>query len=470
VSIFLGFTGIALVTGAVVTDIPALHAEANHAAQTRAEVTVPVFHSRLPNGLQIVVSEDHGAPIVTVEVMYKIGFRIEPKGRTGFAHLFEHMMFQGSGHVGKFEHVQIAQANGGIVNGSTRFDYTNYFEIVPSNALELMLWLEADRMRSLKVTPENLKNQQDVVSEEVRVNVLNQPYGGFEWLGLPQKANTNWYNAHNFYGDLQDLEAATIEDVQRFFDTYYAPNNAVLVVVGDTTPDEVMRLARKHFDDIPSRTVPPPPDVSEPRQAAEKHFTEQDKLARTPALAIGYHLPGRMTKPFFALSVLDPLLVGDESALLYQELVKEKRIATDVAGGFNLLGSNFDVNGPMLFTVRVDYLPSHKGADVLTAVDEVVTRIQEKGITDEELKRAKVSFRSSLYDELAGSNIPGFGRANMLAAFTLFDSDPNRINTILGEIEKITAADVQAAAREYLRTTNRTSIDRVPAVNAGESR
>jgi zinc protease len=432
--------------------------------------TVPVFHSKLSNGLQVVVSEDRSSPIVTVEVMYKIGFRIEPKGRTGFAHLFEHMMFQGSANVGKFEHVAIMQANGGVVNGSTRFDYTNYFQSVPSNALELTLWLEADRMRSLNVTPENLKNQQNVVSEEVRVNVLNQPYGGLEWLRLPQKANTNWYNAHNFYGDLTDLEAATIEDVRNFFDTYYSPSNAVLVVVGDAGPDEVMRLAERHFGGIPARTVPPLPDISEPRQTDEKTFTETDPLARTPAVAIGYHLPERMTKPFYALSVLDPLLVGDESALLYQKLVKEKRLATSVYGGVNLLGSNFDVLGPMLYTIRVDYLNERSGRDVLAAVDEVVGRIQEQGITEDELKRAKVAFRSAFYELLGGGSLPGFGRANLLAAFALFDGDPSRINTILADLEKVTTADVQAAAREYLRPTNRTSIDRVPAQNPGESR
>src|SRR5436853_6654551 len=144
---------------------------------------------------------------------------------------------------------------------------------MPTIAHELAMVLEADRMRSLKITPENLKNQQDVVSEEVRVNVLNQAYGAFEWLGLPQKANTNWYNAHNFYGDLKDLEAATVDDVKKFFDTYYAPNNAVLVVVGDTTPDEVMKLAEKHFGGIQSRELPPRPDIQEPAQTAEKSFT-----------------------------------------------------------------------------------------------------------------------------------------------------------------------------------------------------
>src|SRR6058998_3588735 len=226
--------------------------------------TVPVVYQKLPNGLRVVVSENHAAPVVVVELMYRIGFRIEPRNRTGFAHLFEHLMFQGSEHVAKFEHVRIVNENGGVLNGSTRFDHTNYFEVMPSNALEVAMYLEADRMRSLKITPENLQNQKDVVSEEVRVNVLNQPYGGFEWLDLPQKANTNWFNAHNFYGDLADIQAATIEDVQKFFDTYYAPNNAVLVVVGDATQDEVMRLAEKHFGGIASRQLPSRPDIGEP--------------------------------------------------------------------------------------------------------------------------------------------------------------------------------------------------------------
>ncbi len=432
--------------------------------------TVPVHYTKLANGLRVVVSEDHSSPIVIVEVMYRIGFRIEPKGRTGFAHLFEHMMFQGSAHVGKFEHVQLVNANGGALNGSTRFDYTNYFEVMPSNALELALWLEADRMRSLQVTPENLKNQQNVVSEEVRVNVLNQPYGGFEWIGLPMKANTNWYNAHNFYGDLSELEAATIEDVKKFFDTYYAPNNAVLVVAGDAAVADAVALAKKHFGDIPSRTVPPPPDVSEPPQKEEHRSVDPDKLARTPAIAFGYHLPPRLSRDFFALSVLDPLLVGDESAKLYQRLVKDAQIATGLFGAFNLLGNNYDFSGPMLYTTRVDYKADRKGAEVLDLVDQVIREVQEKGITADELRQAKVALKSGFYDEIEGGMIPGFGRANLLAAFALFDDDPNKANTILDEIEKVTAGDVQAAAKRWLVATNRTSIDRVPAPSGGGAR
>ena len=422
-----------------------------------------MVYRKLPNGLRVVVSENHAAPVVVVEVMYRIGFRIEPKNRTGFAHLFEHLMFQGSEHVGKFEHVRIVNENGGVLNGSTRFDHTNYFEVMPSNALELAMWLEADRMRALKITPENLQNQKDVVSEEVRVNVLNQPYGAFEWLGLPQKANTNWYNAHNFYGDLTDLQAATLEDVKQFFDTYYAPNNAVLVVTGDATVDEVMKYAEKHFGSIPQRPLPPRPDISEPPQTAEKAFVEKDKLARTPAVAFGYHLPERMTKDFFALSLLDPLLVSDESAKLYQALVKENQVASAVQGGFNYgLGNNFDYNGPMLYTFRVDYRPDMKGAEVLKIVDKVINAVQEHGVSDEELQQAKVNFRSSFLESLEGGIIPGFGRADLLAALALYDDNPDRINTILSDLDKVTAAEVRAAARKYLVPNNRTVIDRVP--------
>ena len=429
--------------------------------------SVPVVYKKLPNGLRVVVSENHAAPVVVVEVMYRIGFRIEPRNRTGFAHLFEHLMFQGSEHVSKFEHVRIVNENGGVLNGSTRFDHTNYFEVMPSNALELAMWLEADRMRSLKITPESLQNQKDVVSEEVRVNVLNQPYGAFEWLGLPQKANTNWYNAHNFYGDLSDLQAATLDDVKQFFDTYYAPNNAVLVVAGDATPDEVMKLAEKHFGSIPQRQLPARPDIKEPGQTAEKTFSESDSLARTPAIAFGYHLPDRMSKDFFALTLLDPLLVSDESAKMYQALVKENQIASNVSGAFNYgLGNNFDYNGPMLYTFRVDYRPDLKGGDVLKVVDKVISAIQEHGISDEELKQAKVNFRSSFLESLEGGIIPGFGRADLLAALALYDDNPNRINTILGELEKVTAADVQQAAKRYLVPANRTSIDRRPGGGA----
>src|SRR5258707_9570758 len=208
------------------------------AALSAKPVNLPIVYYRLPNGLKVVVSESHSSPTATVAVYYGIGFRVEPKGQTGFAHLFEHMMFQGSAHVKKFEHAKLVESAGGNLNGSTRLDYTNYYETLPAEAVETALWVEADRMRSLDVSEENLKNQQNVVSEEVRNNVLNQPYALFEWLDLWQNANTNWFNAHNFYGDLHEIEAAKIDDVRQFFKTYYAPNNAVLVVTGDVEPED----------------------------------------------------------------------------------------------------------------------------------------------------------------------------------------------------------------------------------------
>src|SRR5215813_785648 len=230
------------------------------------EFKIPVEYYKLPNELRVVLSPDHTSPIICVGVYYHIGFRIEPRDRTGFAHLFEHMMFQGSQNLGKMEFVKLVQTNGGILNGSTRFDFTNYFEVLPANKLETALWAEADRMNGLAVTEENLKNQQGVVGNEVKVNLINRPYGGFPWLDMPQYANTNWYNAHNFYGDLKDLEAATLKDAQAFFSTYYAPNNAALVVTGDFEEASAKKMIEANFASIPAGKPPSKPDTAELRQ------------------------------------------------------------------------------------------------------------------------------------------------------------------------------------------------------------
>ena len=435
---------------------------------------VPVEYFKLGNGLKVVVSTDRSAPVVLVDVIYNIGFRVEPKGRTGFAHLFEHMMFQGSANVKKMQHVALVQEAGGVVNGSTRFDYTNYFESLPSNGLERALFLEADRMRSLDVTAENLKNQQNVVSEEVRVNVLNQPHGAFDWIEIWERANTNWHNAHDFYGKLDELEAATIEDVRAFFKTYYAPNNAVLVVAGDATAADVKRLAEKHFGSIPSQPQPPAADLSEPPQTAPKSFTRTDKLARTPAIAVSWHLPPRMTKDFFALSVLDPLLNSDDSARMYRKLVRDERLAMSSQGGFNFLGPNWDMKGPMLYTMRVDYFNDKTADQIVSAIESVLDDVRKNGITAAELAQAKTMMRSAFLDDMetGGMGIPLFGRANLLGIFALFDDDPARINTILSELDKVTLDDVKAAAAKWLVPANRTSIDSRPAAkpSAGELR
>ena len=445
---------------------PAMAAILAASAPARAAAVVPkvpIVSRTLPNGLKLVISEDHSAPVATVAVYYGVGFRIEPKGRTGFAHLFEHMMFQGSANVKKFEHAKYVEANGGSLNGSTRLDHTNYYQDVPADRVELALWLESDRMRSLDVSEENLDNQKKVVSEEVRVNVLNQPYAAFEWLDLWMNANQNWPNAHNFYGDLTELEAATIGDVRDFFKKYYAPNNAVLVVVGDVDPAEVSGWATKYFADIPKAATPAAPDVTEPPQTKEKRLSQSDKLANLPALAIGWHLPAQTSSDFPAMVLLNTILQGDESSRLYQRLVKEKEISLDWTAAINLyLGNEFDYNGPMLLTARTTYKPGHTVDEILKEVDAVVSDVQARGVTAKELADAKVRFRSAYYDQLESS----FGKANLLAAFALFRGDPALINTALQPFESVTPAQAQAVAKKYLVSSNRTVIDRVPEPKA----
>ncbi len=422
-------------------------------------VTVPVVYYRLPNGLKVVISESHAAPTVTVAVYYGVGFRVEPKGRTGFAHLFEHMMFQGSANVKKMEHAKIVESNGGNLNGSTRLDFTNYYETLPSDRVETALWLESDRMRSLDVSEENLKNQKNVVSEEVRVNVLNQPYALFEWLDIWQNANQNWFNAHNFYGDLRDIEAAKLDEVRQFFKTYYAPNNAALAIAGDVNPDAVRAMVEKYFGDIPLQSVPERPDVSEPQQTREIRLKQTDKLASVPALALGYHLPDQNSADYAPMVLLDLILQGDESSRFYQRLVKEKAISVDWSGGINFeLGNEFDYDGPMLLVSRTTYKPGHSGDEILKEVDAIVLQVQQQGVTKKELTDAKVRFRSNFYDQLEST----MGKAHLLATFALFHDDPAQINKVLDTIDAVTLDQVQIVARKYLVPENRTAIDRVP--------
>lgn len=432
--------------------------------ESAAEFKVPVEYYKLPNGLRVVLSQDHTAPTVCVAVYYRIGFRIEPKDRTGFAHLFEHMMFQGSQNLGKMEFIKLVQQNGGVLNGSTRFDFTNYFEIVPSNKLETVLWAEADRMGGLAVNEENLKNQQGVVGNEVKVNVLNQPYGGFPWLDMPQYANKNWYNAHNFYGDLKDIEAATLTDVQDFFKTYYAPNNAALAIVGDFEPGQAKAWVKKYFGDIKASKLPPPPDLSEPKQEKEKTATKEDPLAKRPALAFAYHMPKRNTPEYYAMGLLDELLVQGNDSLLYQELVQKRGLTAGVNGGINYLGNMYDYDGPMLWMGDLRFDPSTKPETIMSAVDSVVNPLREKPIDQKMLDRARVKLRSDLYDNISQFN--GFGLADLLASFALFDDNPGRVNTLVSEFEKVTPALLEKTAQEYLRPTNRTVLILEPKAEA----
>jgi zinc protease len=431
---------------------------ANVSYTSAKPLNIPVVYYKLPNGLKVVISEDHIAPVVTVAVYYNVGMRLEPKGRTGFAHLFEHMMFQGSANVKKFEHAKFVEANGGSLNGHTDFDYTNYYETMPSNRVELGLWLESDRMRSLDISEENLKNQQNVVSEEVRVNVLNQPYQFFEWISLWENAFTNWNNSHNGYGELSEINAATIEDVRSFFKTYYAPNNAVLTIVGDVDANEVKKMVEKHFANIPSQPAPARADLTEPPQTKEKRVSQTDKLANLPALATGYHIPAQDSPDFPAMALLVQILQGGESSRWYQRLVKEKELTLDLSGGLNYFGNEFDYTGPMIMTTRTTYKPGHTADEVIREMDAVIAELTSKGVTDKELADAKIRYRSNLYDQLES----GQGKAHLLSALALFRDAPQQINSLLTPFENVTAAQVKAAAAKYLVATNRTVIDRVP--------
>jgi predicted Zn-dependent peptidase len=419
-----------------------------------ARLSVPVEYHELENGLRVVLSPDRSVPKVAVGVYYGIGFRVEPKDRTGFAHLFEHMMFQGSANLGKMEFIKLVQANGGTLNGSTRFDFTNYYQVVPSNVLETILWAEADRMRGLAVTQENLVNQQGVVTNEVKVNVLNRPYGGFPWLDLPQVANENWYNAHNFYGELGDLQAATLEDVQKFFDTYYAPNNAVVALSGDFEPREALAWVREHFGDIEPAAQPPRPDLAEPRQEKEKRAEKVDPLAERPALALAWHVPPRNTPEHAAFVLLDQMIVQGRDSALYQKLVQEKGLTGDVSGGVNLLGNAWNYEGPMLHMAYLFHDEEKSADEILRAVDEALEPFLEKPVDEATLARAKVKARSALYAEM--ESVSGLGLADLLAALALFDRDPARVNRIEADLEKVTSDLVHRTAREWLRATNRT--------------
>jgi zinc protease len=422
---------------------------------------IPVEHTTLANGLRVVASPDRSAPFVTVGVYYQIGFRLEPRGRSGFAHLFEHMMFQGSENAGKMEHIRLINSSGGTLNGTTNYDVTNYFESVPSNALERVLWLEADRMRALKVDDENLRNQRDVVKEEVRVNVMNEPYGGFSWLDMPPVAFRNWPNAHNYYGDFADLDAATLGDVQNFFRTYYSPNNAVLLMLGDLDPAEGFAFAKRYFEDIPSQPLPPRADVSEPPQTEERRGEVEEKFGTLPALAIGYTAPPRGTQDGCATAILDRVLHGGRAGRIYRELVLEKQIAVETEGGMDL----FDVNGPTQMVTRIFHRPEYSSDSTIAAYDEIIRQVHEREISEDELAPVKVKFRADYYSMLEGGmgyQMPRFGLMHFLACFTLFDGDPQHINTALDGFMAVTPAQVQAAARKYLVPQNRAIVIRRP--------
>ena len=426
------------------------------------DLQLPVQRHILANGLRVVLSQDQSAPIVCVAVYYNVGMRLEPKGRTGFAHLFEHLMFQGSESLAKMELARLVQENGGNLNGSTRYDFTNYFESMPAHTLDLALWMEADRMRGPVITQAELDNQRDVVKNEIRVNVLNRPYGSFPWLDMQAAAFDNWHNSHNGYGDMADLDAASLEDVQAFFRTYYSPANAALVLVGDFKEASAMALVRRYFEDIPAEPLPARADISEPRQEIARRASHVDALANKPALAVGYHVPPRGSREFYALGLLDQVLLQGEDSLLHQELVSRRGFTAGVDGGINFLGHMHNSQTPLLWTSELVHDRDVSTETILEAFDAVIERVRVEPLPQAVLDRALMKTRAALYGSLNDLSYPGYGRADLLASFELFEGDAAQVNTIDGRFAAITPDLVMETAREYLRTANRTILTVIP--------
>lgn len=416
-------------------------------AQKTSNLRVDFKETKLKNGLRVITVEDHSAPVIAINVTYNVGSRNERQGRTGFAHLFEHMMFKGSENVGSGEHFTLVFNNGGTMNGTTNEDRTNYFEALPSNQLDLMLFLEADRMRSLAITKENLDNQRNAVQEERRLGVDNEPYGksGEVQQGL---IYDNFAYKHTVIGSMDDLNAASVQDVADFFKTYYAPNNAVLVLVGDFKTEDALARIRKNFESIPRQPDPAPVDMTEPEQTAERRATVEDQLARLPQLDIAYKTVPGNTPDFYALQVLSSALQNGQSSRLFQKLVKEKEMAVNV-GGFAA-----EMRGTGALYISATYKPNVKTEDVEAAIYEEIERIKREGIADWELQKAKNATRRSFISSLLSS----LSRANIIGQYAVYYNDPNLINTRLDKVNAVTKEDVLRVANKYLKPTNRTVV------------
>jgi len=427
------------------------------AAPKAAAWRIPTVVKKLPNGLTVVVSEDRSAPTFGLCIAYRIGFRLEPKGRTGFAHLFEHMMFQGTPNAPKGTFDRVIEGGGGLTNGSTRYDYTNYIVSAPVSALEPILWLEADRMKMLDFSEKNLANQKEVVKEEIRVNVKNRPYGLFFWTDVAGNAFEKWENAHDGYGSFADLDAAQVADVKTFFESFYAPNNAVLAIVGDVSAEEAFAMVEKYFGSLPSRPTPPKPDVSEAANTRERSLVQTDPLANVPALAVGWKLPARGTPDDLPAAVLGNLLAGGEASRLYQGLVKGKELLLSVEGGLNWpLDDAFSYEGPTLFTLFGLYKPDTDAKAVVAAIDEEVAKVARGAVSAAELERTKTKMVSDLYGQL---EMP-LSRSVALNLAQLFDGDAGSVNALPAKIAAVTSADLARVASKYLTVANRTVVDR----------
>ncbi|WP_433370236.1 M16 family metallopeptidase [Actinoplanes sp. CA-142083] len=419
----------------------------------------PVERFTLDNGLRVVLTPDRSAPVVGVAVVYDVGIRSEPEGRTGFAHLFEHLMFQGSENLEKLAHFRHVQGAGGTFNGSTHLDYTDYFEVLPSGALERALFLEADRMRGPRLTEENLLNQIDVVKEEIRVNVLNRPYGGFPWLKLPPVMFSTFANSHDGYGSFGDLDSATVEDAKAFFDRYYASGNATLAVAGDFDVAEATVMIERHFGDVPARPAPALPDFDEPGLTAERRDVYTDRLAPLPGVAAAWRVPDPIAgfADYLPFVVLAEVLTDGEASRLVDRLVQRDRSVTSIGGYIGFMGDEFQVRNPTALLLQAHMPPGGDAEKVLRTVDEELDRLVHDGLAAGELERTQARIATHLLRDTDAV----LGRALPMAVLELQRGRPELLNDLPKLVGEVTEAQIVAAA-SALRPDSRAVVEVLP--------
>ncbi len=413
---------------------------------------------KLANGLRVLLAEDHRAPTFSICMTYNVGSRDERPGRTGFAHLFEHMLFQGSENVGKGEHFILVQNNGGSANGTTNADRTNYFETLPANQLELGIFLEADRMRAPAINQANFDNQRSTVQEERRQNYDNRAYGK-TYEAVIDLVYDNFPYKHSTIGSMDDLNAATLDDAMAFFRTYYAPNNAVLSLVGSFKTEAALALIKKYFENIPPQPAPALTDMSEPEQKAERRKTIEDGFAQTPRLDIVYKIPPANTPDWFALEMLGQVLSSGVSSRLYQKFVKEKEMAVSVYADAE------EKRGPSLFWFSLMARPTTDLGALEKLLYEEIARIQKSPVEDSELSKVRMQLRRQRAQQLYSTR----SRANSLGHFAVYYNDPSLINQIWARYEQITKADIQRVAQVYFTDANRAVVTTLPKTAAAPS-
>jgi zinc protease len=429
-------------------------------AAQAADVTIPIEKYALPNGMRVILSKDNAVPVVAVYMIFNVGARAEEKGRTGFAHLFEHMMFEGSANAPKGEHSKTIKSNGGSDNGQTHPDYTDYFETLPSNKLAVALWLESDRMRSLAIDAENLTNQKEAVKQERRLSFDNRPYATAivdKWPGL---AYGNWQSSHSLIGSFEDLNAASLADVEKFFKTYYAPNNAALVIVGDIQIPAAKKLVTDYFGDIPAQPQSKHPDLTEPAKTEAKTEIYKDKLAQVPGVVLGYPGPPRRSADYYALGMLDVLLTGGDSSRLQLDLVKGKQSVVQFEGnpGWPFEDAS-DYKDPGDYALFLLYKPNFKAADIVGQVQDEIARVQNEGVDVKELDRMRTLFRAQRIGTLQSA----LSRARLLGKYEILDGHPEIINTEMDKFMAVTPAQIQAVAKKYLVASKRDVLEIQPA-------